>query len=250
MKILVCGDLHCKPDVLKQALVAVPWDEFIFLGDACDEFGALQENNIEIIELLIETKKKFKDKFIWLLGNHDWGYYDDTISMTGHIYPGAENVKKLLEDSESMWELFYAKGKYVFTHAGISQDFLKAMGNTPYKELKTTRGINNPMNNVGSACGGYSSSPSLLWIRPKELQNPLFNTIQIVGHTPVKRITVQKYSESSTLGAKLILCDTFSQTPYYTPIGDQSLLYMDFQDGLEADLTAINLEGKELYKVI
>lgn len=237
MKILVCGDIHCKPQILLSALQAADWDLFVFLGDACDNFGATQADNIGIINLLIETKKKYGDKFIWLLGNHDWGYYDDTIDMTGHIRAGSANVHHLLKDNIDLWDLFYAQDGYIFSHAGISAGFAKLTREIPYKDLKECIGVNNPMNEVGFLCGGTSDTPSLLWARPDEIEPLPLDDIQIVGHTPVKKITVWENG--------LIICDTFSQYSDGKFIGDKSLLLID-----SGSLTAIDYKtGKKLYEL-
>ena len=237
MRILVCGDIHCKPYILKSALHATEWDLFVFLGDACDNFGATQSDNLEIIKLLLETKQKYGDKFIWLLGNHDWGYYDDTVNMTGHILAGSANVHYLLKENLPLWDLFFAKDGYIFSHAGISIDFSQATRNIPYIDLKTKIGSNNPMNWVGAACGGYDEIPSLLWARPSEIKPLPLDNIQIVGHTPVNKIT--GWSNG------LVICDTFSQYPDGKFVGDKSLLLLD---GNKA--TAINYKtGKEMYEV-
>lgn len=237
MRILVCGDIHCKPDILDHAIRATDWDLFVFLGDACDNFGATQSDNLQILNKIIEYKRKFGEKFVWLLGNHDWSYYDDTINMSGHISFGAENVKYLLKENLDLWDLFYAKDKYIFSHAGISADFLPLTREIPYKELKVNIGANNPMNKVGTACGGYSNNPSLLWARPTEVKPLPLDNIQIVGHTPVKNITVWSNG--------LVICDTFSQYPTGEFFGDKSLLLIE-----DDKMTAINYKtGKELYDV-
>ena len=242
MRIIACGDMHCKPHLLRKALEATKWDLFVFLGDACDNFGATQENNIEMINLLIELKKKYGDKFVWLLGNHDWGYYDDTISMSGHIYPGSAQVHYLLKENIDLWDLFYAKDKYIFSHAGIDARFLALTHDIPYRELKERTGYNNPVNNVGFACGGDSDVPSLIWARPVEIRELPLDNIQIVGHTPVDHITWQPNG--------LILCDTFSQYTNLDFFGDRALLLIEIEDG-EHKLTAIDHEtGKELYEVL
>ena len=237
MRILVCGDLHCKPDILNAAIRATEWDLFVFLGDACDNFGASQADNLQMINQLIKYKREFGDKFIWLLGNHDWGYYDDTVNMTGHILAGSSNVHFLLKENIDLWDLFYAKDGYIFSHAGISADFLPITREIPYQDLKSRIGVNNPMNEVGTACGGYSNTPSLLWARPTEVKPLATDNIQIVGHTPVECITVWSN--------KLVICDTFSQYPDGSFIGDKSLLLIDGKK-----MTAIDYKtGKELYDV-
>lgn len=220
MKTLVCGDIHCKPELLIRALHATSWDKFVFLGDACDNWGATQEDNLRIIKLLIEIKEKYGEKFVWLMGNHDWGYYDDSIRSSGHILPGAANVMHLLEDAIDMWELFYTDGENLFSHAGMSKSFLQSTLKISMHDLKHSRGINNPLNQVGYASGGTSLTPSFLWARPEEVDTPPKEVVkrQIVGHTPVK--TIKEVNG-------LIVCDTMSQYRDGSFIGDKSLLVIE-----------------------
>jgi len=242
VRILVCGDIHCKPFILPKAVEATNWDIFVFLGDACDNFGATQEDNLEIIKQLADFKKKFGEKFVWLLGNHDWGYYDDTINMSGHILAGSSNVNYLLKEYRDLWDLFYMKDKFIFSHAGVSADFMPLTNSIPYKDLKEKTGANNPMNEVGYACGGTSTAPSLLWARPSEVISLATDNVQIVGHTPVECIT--KFRDD------LIICDTFSQYPDQSYIGDLSLLLLEGELGHEWTMIAIDYEtGRKLYEL-
>jgi len=236
MRILVCGDLHCKPYILESALKATDWDLFVFIGDACDNWGATQEDNLKILNLLLEKKQEYGDKFIWLLGNHDWGYYDTSVRMSGHILAGEANVHYFLKETIDSWDLFYAKNGYVFSHAGISADFLPLTRDISYKELKSSPGINNPLNEVGPACGGDSYTPSLLWARPEEVVALPTDNIQIVGHTPVEKITIEN---------NLVVCDTFSQYSTGKFIGDQSLLLIDGRRMYAIDYKT----GERMYEV-
>lgn len=244
MRVLVCGDLHCKPHLLQRALGCTKWDYFVFLGDACDNFGARQEDNLAIVRELIKAKEKYGSKFIWLIGNHDWGYYDESIGMSGHIQAGSANVNYLLKTYKNMWDFFWQQGKYVFSHAGIGVEFAESISETNYQEMKDNPGLNNPINQVGKACGGFSEAPSLIWARPQEI-TPLpedLGIIQIVGHTPVEKISVIN---------SLVVCDTMSQYPDGRFFGDQALLLIDgnMENGT-ATLKAINPEtGRKKYGI-
>ena len=241
MKLLVCGDIHCKPDILRKALEATKWDKFIFLGDACDNWGATQEQNIEMVKLLMDMKNKYEDAFVWLLGNHDWGYYDTSVRMSGHILMGESNVHYLMKEAKSMWDLFYFDGptQTLFTHAGMGWDFLKETSGISVYDLRNMPGVNNPLNYIGPSCGGYSLSPSFIWARPDEVDALPTEVVkhQVVGHTPVEKIKKMN---------GLLVCDTFSQMPDGSFIGDKSLLLIDNQTG---EAKAINLEGKDMYAV-
>lgn len=237
MRFLVCGDIHCKPDILKQAVKSRPWDKFIFLGDACDNWGATQKDNLDTLQAVLDLKHEYGENFIWLLGNHDWGYYDKSIRMSGHIYENEDSVGRFLYQCIELWDIVYAKNGYIFSHAGLTWPALSGLSEVSVRELKHRPGKNNPLNNVGVACGGYSETPSPLWARPSEIIDIPLGNIQIVGHTPVKEIN--RWSD------KLIVCDTFSQYPDGGFIGDKTLLYIE-----EDNIVAVDYEtGEELYEV-
>lgn len=239
MRILVCGDIHCKPELIQKATGATKWDKFVFLGDACDNWGATQEDNLNTLQAVKELKEKYGDKFVWLMGNHDWGYYDSTILMTGHIRRNEKIIHDFLVESKDLWELVHFDRQYIFSHAGLSADFVHFTENISFKDMKEIMGYENPVNMVGRESGGYDPAPSFLWARPSEfapLPDVLHN-VQIVGHTPVEKITFEN---------GVIICDTMSQYSDGKPIGDKSLLLIDTETG---KMTAVNFEGKELYDV-
>lgn len=231
MKILVIGDIHCKPEILMNFYhQADKYDKIVFVGDACDNFGQGQEANIKAITTLSGIKDTLKDKFVWLIGNHDWGYYDDSVDMTGHIKKDSAKVYQLLKDNLDKWDILYEQDGYLFSHAGVcteflrhpllcssrSSEFVKTVNN-----LKNRPGPYNPLNGVGISCGGYQT-PSPLWMRPSDCEysqlNPIKTHKQIIGHTPVRDIHFER---------GMLLVDTFSQYQDLTPYGDRTVLLIE-----------------------
>lgn len=267
MRILVCGDLHCKVNLLEAALKCTEWDYFVFLGDACDNWGATQEDNIRIIERLIELKDEYGERFIWIIGNHDWGYYDTSYRMSGHIHEGSASIYYLLKDHIKDWQISHHIGRFLFSHAGLSERWLdevasplanESFAHKPFgtiiEELKYKPGLNNPLNNIGLLSNGFSDNPSPLWMRPDEgVLPPQMHRIQIVGHTPVRRI------EQSETG--FICCDTLSQDSSKMFYGDLTVLLIDYniatpatiastRVGVDYKMVALDItDGKEKYNV-
>ena len=62
------------------------------------------------------------------------------------------------------------------------------------------------------------SSP--IWARPDYSFICFSDSMQVVGHTPVQKLTVLDYKQ-------LIICDTFSTYQNGDPIGDQTMLIID-----------------------
>lgn len=243
MKILVLGDIHCKPNLFSMAreiFLKRKCDYLVFLGDACDNWGATQEDNAQIVDDLIKAKEELGDKFVWLLGNHDWGYYAHD-NMTGHIMNHEVIIYSRFLEHFDEWEVIAQLGRYVFSHAGISKRFAERYGGQNVvgniQLLKKQSDPYAPLNNVGPACGGYSDCPSPLWIRPEELDPwGVGEIVQIVGHTPVEKIASDK---------NVVVCDTFSQYPDKTFIGDRSLLLIE-----DEKMTAISIDtNRKLYEV-
>ena len=67
MKILVCGDLHCKVHILEDAMEKFEegdFDKVVFLGDYVDDWDALSGDSLYILERLVDYKEQYKDKMI------------------------------------------------------------------------------------------------------------------------------------------------------------------------------------------
>lgn len=243
MKTLVIGDVHCKPEILMNFYKqADKYDKIIFVGDACDNFGCGQESNIKTLTTISGIKDTLKDKFIWLIGNHDWGYYDDSIDMTGHIKKDSAKVYQILKDNIEKWDILYAQDDFLFSHAGVCVEFLrhpllcsskKSEFIDKVNDLKNKPGPYNPLNGVGPSCGGYQT-PSPLWMRPSDCYHshltPVRNYKQVIGHTPVRDIHFEE---------GMLLVDTFSQYQDLTPYGDRTALLIE-----DGKLFIVDSQGK------
>ena len=238
MRILVCGDLHCKLNILQRTInkfKAEKFDKVVFLGDYCDDWNAQPEDSYQLVSDLIEFKKEFPDKVILLLGNHDLSEW-----MANHFYCSGFNptthfiIKNLFEDNQDLFQLTYSDGNHLYSHAGVEVNWLKNLYiiddiylpkndknpdvwsdyfNWVYRNRDTDEIANKVfprLADVGGMRGGLGS-PSLIWADKEELIRsslPFIN--QIVGHTPVKTITKHIFTNGDSSKNILFFCDTHS----------------------------------------
>lgn len=266
---LVVGDIHAKIWIVNAVEKLLPkYDRVIFLGDYEDDWGATPEMTYNVVKKLIDLKIANPRKIICLMGNHstsEWlggnfrcsGFNESTHSLVKDLY------KTQLDGNIPVFQIAYSHGNYLFTHAGVTQHFwndTKILIRNHYPQLQDLLKINHSptvISNIlnyaflqglndsddklfrtlaqaGSARGGWGT-PSPLWTDKAELiADPLlYDTKQVVGHTPVKTITYHRTHENPKRLPDLIFCDTLSTyyEPYTgleLPIGDGSLLQLDF----------------------
>ena len=109
MKILIIGDIHSRrfwKKPLEENIDTV--DKVIFLGDYCDPY---QDEGVEYkwddtisnFNEILEVKKKYNDKIVLLLGNHDCHYvsryFDDLARSTRFDKLHCETLRKLFNDN-------------------------------------------------------------------------------------------------------------------------------------------------------
>jgi hypothetical protein len=240
LKLLAVGDTHTKDYIIDIAERYVDdVDQFVFLGDYVDEWDGNASNSIDHLNNIIGFARKYREKTTLLLGNHDYAYIYDIRDISGHNPRTEVEAKRLFFENEDLFSAAYGKGQYLFTHAGVSRDWLQYRENALTVASETAVGIAEALNkitfsdsanilwDINSYHGALASGP--LWIRDDELlglhdyhnlgRNAMIgDIIQIVGHTPVE--TVCKYNN-------VYIADTFSLYSNMEPIGDGTLLLID-----------------------
>ena len=247
-RILICGDLHTKTKYLpKLQELSKKVSRTILLGDYCDDWNAYPEHSYELIYQLHEWKQKAKGKLILLLGNHDLSeWFGGEFRCSGWNFQTNKLVSYFFEKNQQDFEISFAVGNTLFTHAGLTQDWTEQ--NLPIdkkpQKLSFARFLSCEMNlafrnrdkkflsalrQVGYERGGYSHSTSPIWADYNELISSPFPSInQIVGHTPVTGITEITTSSNN----QLIFCDTLSTYLSHgkvSPYGDQTVIIYDMK---------------------
>src|SRR5271157_2980755 len=132
MKILIVSDIHgrntWKQEVNNALLNFV--DKIIFLGDYVDSFDINPVGIIHNLKEIIEFKKKYNDKVVLLLGNHDVSYYFRFSNISGYNFMYKDEYYEIFKNN---WDLFdiawgYMNDKFKYTlitHAGLCKHFWK-----------------------------------------------------------------------------------------------------------------------------
>lgn len=227
MKLVAIGDIHGR-DIWKQIVAQEQdADEFVFVGDYFDSFtvkGPDQYNNFLDI---IEFKKQSKVPVILLIGNHDHHYYPgvDDSGTSGYQTLMAPSIKYIVGDNKQYLQAAYQVGEFVFTHAGLSSEWLDDSikdwnvdnvvekvnelfyyqpGKIAYRSYKQVG------DQVYGAQGyGNEAFQGPIWIRPSALMTANKKTlrkkiIQVVGHTPQDNIDI----EGKSTGGRYYFIDT------------------------------------------
>ena len=284
-KILVVPDIHAKPYIVDRVFEVIdnnPFSKVIFLGDYEDDWDASPEKNYNTIKKLIELKQKMPDKIILLSGNHTQSYiFPQSFRCSGFNEETRSLVKDLYKTKigdKYIFQFAFAKGNYLFTHAGVTRSFwgelrslirshhpelrelLKSSANTRASDVSDLfnqifiTGMENPdyppyqmFAQVGSARGGRQI-PSPIWADKTELlDDPMYHIRQVVGHTPTKTIEFYPFRGDRKQRPNLIFCDTLSTlyepyTGWTFNIGDSSLLQLTFG---KLNTARINIIPKE-----
>lgn len=188
MRTLVLGDIHGH-DSWKAIVEKEKYDNVVFLGDYLDAFRLKPEVIADNLLDIIKFKEKLGDKCRLCYGNHDHSYWNDE-RCSGYNWHGRHLYMPLLEDvfKENMIDLVYIQDDIIFSHAGVSDYWLKNV-----TMLDDVREINfdsvtlDSLNwNMLTGYDGYGNtiSQSPLWIRPQSLlKSKVDGYRQIVGHT-------------------------------------------------------------------
>lgn len=224
-KILVCGDVHCKKEVVDQALKLYQennCDKLIFIGDYTDDWNDTVQQNLEILDYLFHLKHIMGDKLVLLFGNHDISnWIGGEFKCSGFTNIKHEQLKFSYESAKYYFKMAHAENGFLITHAGVCipwlEFFLKATENKKLDDEYLTKPekVAGLLNQYQFKLSLFYPEDSPLWLRPTEkVDYPPFK--QIVGHTPTALI--EKFREN------IIYVDTHSTTPDGKRLGNGSFL--------------------------
>ena len=238
MNVLVIPDVHLKPWMFRDAaklLKAGIADRAVSLMDIADDFDKEMNINLyeETYDAAISLAKEFPDT-LWCYGNHDlsydWGYLE-----TGYS-PYAEStvIRKLSElqrvlKNELQLAYVHRIDQVLFSHGGVTQEFVRE--HISARESRDTDLVLDVINAFGKRETWKDNSP--IWARPQYGDLKMYQEkrlLQVVGHTPVERITQT---------GNLISCDVFSTYRDGSPIGTEEFLLLDTKtwewEGISSD---------------
>jgi hydrogenase maturation factor len=227
MKLVAIGDIHGR-DIWKQIIAKEhDADEFVFVGDYFDSFTVKGPDQINNFLDIIEFKKQSKVPITLIIGNHDHHYYPgvDDSGTSGYQTLLSPSIKHVVGDNKQYLQAAYQVGEFVFTHAGLSSEWLddsiegwntdnvveKVNELFQYQPGKIAyRSYKQVGDQVYGAQGyGNESFQGPIWIRPAALMTANKKTlrkkiVQVVGHTPQDNIDI----EGKATGGRYYFIDT------------------------------------------
>lgn len=202
MKILVIGDIHGINNWKKIIETELDFDKVIFIGDYFDSFNVPYLDQMNNFKNICQFKKESDKEIILLIGNHDFHYWRGIQDKcSGYQKFKARIIDIELFENKELFQICYNFENFLFTHAGVSSDFLDL---TFGKDSWDINNISNDLNELfkykpnsfafnGVDNYGDDVYQTPIWIRPNSLikgtnQELKDKYIQIVGHTPQKEI--------------------------------------------------------------
>jgi len=229
LKTITVPDLHGKDEW--KLINPDNYDKIIFLGDYVDApYRSLSDvpygepykiddikinsyngkTNAEILYNLhevIEFKKKYLDKVILNVGNHDIPYImrmrcpslQKFVTCSGYRYTMASELAVLFNENFNQFQIAYQLGNVVWSHAGLTQEaydlYFKCKLNDKFdiltEELNKEFILNSlQLYRISHLRGGMNEYGSITWADRREWNAKTYKLpfIQIVGHTPNEEI--------------------------------------------------------------
>ena len=134
-KLLILPDIHGRTFWKEPCKKINNYNKIIFLGDYLDPYNfenITVEQAIQNFKCIIKYAKKYKDKVILLLGNHDMPYFsDEYLSLANwhcrHSKEHHDEIHSLFEKNKSLFQVAYTYNNILFTHAGCTKGWIQTM---------------------------------------------------------------------------------------------------------------------------
>lgn len=186
-KILIVPDVHGRT-FWKYALEHVDeYKQVIFLGDYLDPYPHEDisfQQAVDNFKEILEFEQKHKN-VILLIGNHDCHYIDTAFMDCSRLnYRRRNEMYDLYSEHAASFHLVYLYDKYLFSHAGVYQEWLDKHKLT-IASLIDKDFCYNLLEDISRFRGGYNNVGSCIWADIQESANHKLadEYYQIVGHT-------------------------------------------------------------------
>ena len=255
MKTIIIGDVHGRDQWKQIVAQEKDADTVIFLGDYFDSFDISAVEQMHNFKEIIEfkeisftnagTEDQHKTRVIMLIGNHDYHYFPEIndSSTSGYQTRMAMVSKQLIGENRQHLEVAYRMDEFVFSHAGISSEWLddtvidwteENMVDKINELFKYTplsldyRSFKMFSATEWSGASGYGNETyqGPMWIRPKALMSANKDTlrkkiIQVVGHTYQNEID----KEGKATGGRYYFVDVQETSQEYMIITDGQISF-------------------------
>ena len=239
-KVLFVGDLHCKQEYVLPYVSKLVYsqgaDKVVFLGDYVDDWNVPGKYVVRALaaQLTRYNERCDKTEVVNLDGNHDWSYlHKDKYVASGHRYDIERSVRYRL--NKLNLQMSCVVDKYLVTHAGVTKEWLDyALPDVDVLDAHVLSYTLNLMysngdsllNTCGLSRGGKDIAGPLWCDAYEDLKHTQgFGVSQIVGHSPVSCVCCNTNKDETIT----YVCDTMSLTRQGAPIGNGSMLLLDFE---------------------
>lgn len=245
MKTVIIGDVHGRDQWKQIVAQEKDADRFVFLGDYFDSFDISAVEQMHNFKEIVEFKQTIGEEVIMLIGNHDYHYFPEMgdSSTSGYQTRMAVVIKQLIGENREHLQVAHRIGKFVFSHAGISSEWLddtiidwteenmvdkinELFKYTPlsldYRSFK----MFSATEWAGASGYGNETYQGPMWIRPKALMSANKDTlrkkiIQVVGHTYQNEID----KEGKATGGRYYFVDVQETSQEYMIITDGQISF-------------------------
>ena len=226
MKVLVIPDIHLKPWMFRRASELMKEniaEKAVCLMDIADDWK--QQWNLDLYIQSYDTAISFARDYpdtLWCYGNHDvcypWNQRETGYSRIA-ARTVSEKLRVLRETLPDAGQLAFIHriDNVIFLHGGLPDFFVREYIKASYyhdidKVIET-------INTFDWQQLWHEDSP--IWYRPQIYKGRMYKPrklLQVVGHTPVKKIYREK---------NVVSCDVFSTDEEAKAIGTQEFLLID-----------------------
>ncbi len=200
MKILAIGDIHGRS--CWEKIVDQNFDIVVFIGDYLDTYddNITPRNQVDNLKNIIDFKLKFPEKVKLIVGNHDYHYMRGINDHYAGFQLGIKfDVEEILHNNKDLFQSCFIYDKYCFTHAGITNTWLKTVKEWFIDNGLESNGLENTVNLLFEfkptmfkfTSGEYFDqhgnevTQTPFWIRPEALiKDRILNYFHVIGHTP------------------------------------------------------------------
>lgn len=226
MQVLVIPDIHLKTwifDCAEELLRAGKADMAVCLMDIPDDWG--MESRLDLYNAIYDRAIAFAKDFpntLWCYGNHDKSYQWNKKETGFSEIAQPTILRRQLEFQEALASpsnlaIVQRVDNILFSHGGLIREYIEWLG----KDLLDAD-IDKVLREVN--CAGekwHWNNASPLWFRGTDYTCETFRGkeyMQVVGHTPVKKITRYK---------NMIYTDAFSTRRDGSQIGESKMIVID-----------------------
>lgn len=234
MKTIFIGDLHGR-SIWKLIVARENADRIVFVGDYFDSFELSAVEQLHNFKELMEFGEKSDKEVVFLIGNHDYGYFEgcDGTQTSGYQFKMAPSIKEVVREWKPKLQMAYRFDDILCTHAGVSTDFMNGVfGIDGWSEGNIVELLNEQWKykpktfQFGAAVSitrvrylephGDNTEQSPIWIRPKSLMRSnktglKKQLIQVVGHTAQRNIDIK----GMATGGRYYFIDTLETSGEY-----------------------------------